>query len=169
MLIAFPQKKKLVALSGAAAVALAAGIGLAETASARAPSHASLQCSVEANAKGLHGKDRVEFRHHCLREAMKLEAEHHRHAASAEHAKHVAAVAEAKQKHEAAVAEGKKKHEASLAGPKQEHPHKKVAKQQSTTKPKTDKATYARSLPRARPRLGGAVSPAATAGAPLRV
>jgi hypothetical protein len=32
-------------------------------------SQASLQCSSEANAKGLHGKARTAFRHDCLRRA----------------------------------------------------------------------------------------------------
>ncbi|CAN0341786.1 unnamed protein product, partial [Phaeothamnion confervicola] len=58
--------------------ALMLAIGVAGAASAadskKAPathprSQASLQCSAEANAKGLHGHARASFRHACLRKA----------------------------------------------------------------------------------------------------
>ncbi len=59
------------------ALMLAAGMASAAsaaTASKPAPvahprSQASLQCSAQADAKGLHGKARVAFRHDCLRKA----------------------------------------------------------------------------------------------------
>lgn len=41
-------------------------------------SQASLQCSAEANAKGLHGKARVAFRHACLRKAASHAAAYHK-------------------------------------------------------------------------------------------
>ena len=52
----------------------AAGAASAATANKPAPvahprSQASLQCSAQADAKGLHGKARVAFRHDCLRKA----------------------------------------------------------------------------------------------------
>ena len=56
------------------ALMLAAGAASAATANKPAPvahprSPASLQCSAQADAKGLHGKARVAFRHDCLRKA----------------------------------------------------------------------------------------------------
>lgn len=59
------------------ALVLAAGVaGAASAATAHKPapvahprSQASLQCSAEANARGLHGKARVAFRHDCLRKS----------------------------------------------------------------------------------------------------
>lgn len=41
-------------------------------------SQASLQCSADANAKGLHGKARVAFRHDCLRKANEHTASYHK-------------------------------------------------------------------------------------------
>lgn len=59
---------------GAGGVASAATVKT--TAVAHPRSQASLQCSAEANAKGLHGKARVAFRHDCLRKATHHAAYH---------------------------------------------------------------------------------------------
>ncbi|MBN8913855.1 MAG: phosphate starvation-inducible protein PsiF [Rhizobiales bacterium] len=61
----------------------AAGAASAATANKPAPvahprSQASLQCSAQADAKGLHGKARVAFRHDCLRKAKYHKASHSR-------------------------------------------------------------------------------------------
>ncbi|MGE3227970.1 MAG: PsiF family protein [Hyphomicrobium sp.] len=65
--------KGLVLTTTALMLAIGAG-GIASAATVKkAPmrprTQASLQCSAEANAKGLHGKARVAFRHACLRRA----------------------------------------------------------------------------------------------------
>jgi hypothetical protein len=59
---------------GAGGVASAATVKKAAVAHPR--SQASLQCSAEANAKGLHGKARVSFRRDCLRKATHHAAYH---------------------------------------------------------------------------------------------
>ncbi|MBX9862652.1 MAG: phosphate starvation-inducible protein PsiF [Hyphomicrobium sp.] len=64
--IAFVTAAMMLA-TGFAGVASAADAKKAAVAHPR--SQASLQCSADANAKNLHGKARVAFRHDCLRKA----------------------------------------------------------------------------------------------------
>lgn len=67
--------KKLMLLASAAALAFSASAVLAQGAAkkkAQAPHTAiSLECSKQANAKGLHGKVRKAFRSKCKRDSMK--------------------------------------------------------------------------------------------------
>jgi len=65
-----------IALLMSALVLAAGAAGAASAADAKKATHiahprsqASLQCSAEANAKGLHGKARSAFRHSCLHQA----------------------------------------------------------------------------------------------------
>ena len=117
MSVAFPLKKTLTLSAGGLAIALVAGTAMTQTASAKVPSGISMQCSAEANAKGLHGNERQAFRRHCIHEAM------HESAVKAEHRRHLA------NEHRQA------KHEASAG-----QPHKKDIKSNGD-KPKTDKTT----------------------------
>lgn len=90
-----PNRVTLAAAAFAFALAGAAGSALAADYSTSTkpvkpphhPHHVSLsvshQCSQEANAQGLHGKARREFRYRCIKE-------HTHHTASAAHARHVA-------------------------------------------------------------------------------
>jgi hypothetical protein len=70
--------KKFVLLAGAAALALSVNAALAqETGKAKTPAPAapgtavSIECSKQADAKGLHGEARKTFRNNCKREAAK--------------------------------------------------------------------------------------------------
>jgi len=72
---------KRIALVASALLLAAGAAGAASAANAKKATHvahpqsqASLQCSAEANAKGLHGKARTAFRHGCLHKA----AAHHK-------------------------------------------------------------------------------------------
>jgi hypothetical protein len=60
--------QKLMIVAGAALVALSVGTS-AHAASSKPRSAISLECSKEADAKGLHGHKRKAFREHCKREA----------------------------------------------------------------------------------------------------
>jgi len=60
--------QKLMILAGTAAFALSLG---ASTAQAKPHSAISIECSKEADAKGLHGKSRKHFRSECKRQAEK--------------------------------------------------------------------------------------------------
>jgi hypothetical protein len=70
---------KTVAAAAAAMMVVGAGAAFADTAKTAAKpvvhSPESIQCSKEADAKGLHGKDRKKFRAHCKKELMKHPAE----------------------------------------------------------------------------------------------
>lgn len=60
---------------GFALLAVTAASGMTTAASAAAPrTPQSLQCSKEADAKGLHGKEREKFRAACKRHAMAPQA-----------------------------------------------------------------------------------------------
>jgi len=65
---------KMVAAAAAAMIVVGSGIALADTAAPAAKtktavhSPESIQCSKEADAKGLHGKERKKFRAHCKKE-----------------------------------------------------------------------------------------------------
>ena len=63
--------QKLMILAGAAAFALSLGTSTAQAAVSKPHSAISLECSKEADAKGLHGKARKHFRAKCKREAEK--------------------------------------------------------------------------------------------------
>ena len=68
--------KRIMLLAGAVALAVSFTGALAQdTGKAKAPSKprtaASLECSKQADAKGLHGKDREKFRSKCKRDAAK--------------------------------------------------------------------------------------------------
>jgi hypothetical protein len=69
---------KTVAVMAAAMVAVGSGVALAKDAKKPVTpvvhSPESIQCSKEADAKGLHGKERKKFRAHCKKE---LEKQHH--------------------------------------------------------------------------------------------
>jgi hypothetical protein len=69
---------KMVAVAAAAMMAIGSGVAVAKEAKkAAAPvvhSPASIACSKEADAKGLHGKDRKKFRAHCKKD---MEKQHH--------------------------------------------------------------------------------------------
>ncbi|WP_295559672.1 PsiF family protein [uncultured Hyphomicrobium sp.] len=67
------MSKRIALMTTALMLAIGAG-GMASAATikkvgAHPRSQASLQCSAEANAKGLHGKARIAFRRSCLRHA----------------------------------------------------------------------------------------------------
>jgi hypothetical protein len=83
---------KKIALLVSALMLAAGAAGAATAADAKKPMHvthprsqASLQCSAEANAKGLHGKARVAFRRDCLRKAGYHKATYHKAAAKKIH------------------------------------------------------------------------------------
>ncbi len=59
-------------------------------------SHVSLQCSAEADAKGLHGEARAAFRHDCLKRHEA--ALRHRHIVKTEKPEHHSAVRDEKAK-----------------------------------------------------------------------
>lgn len=67
--------KRILVITSALMLAAGAAGAASAAAAKKAPpvahprSQASLQCSAEANAKGLHGKARTSFRHACLRKA----------------------------------------------------------------------------------------------------
>ena len=68
--------KRIMLLAGATALAVSFSGALAQDAGkAKAPSKprtaASLECSKQADAKGLHGKAREKFRSKCKRDAAK--------------------------------------------------------------------------------------------------
>jgi hypothetical protein len=63
--------QKLMILAGTAAFALSLGAPTAQAAVSKPHSAISLECSKEADAKGLHGKTRKHFRAKCKREAEK--------------------------------------------------------------------------------------------------
>ena len=63
--------QKLMILAGTAAFALSLGAPTAQAAVSKPHSAISLECSKEADAKGLHGKKRKAFREHCKRGAEK--------------------------------------------------------------------------------------------------
>ena len=63
--------QKLMILAGTAAFALSLGAPTAQAAVSKPHSAISLECSKEADAKGLHGKKRKAFREHCKRAAEK--------------------------------------------------------------------------------------------------
>ena len=69
--------RKLMMLASAAALALTAGVALAQEKAAKAPAKPrtaiSLECSKQADAKGLHGKERRTFRAKCKRDMAKAE------------------------------------------------------------------------------------------------
>jgi hypothetical protein len=66
---------KTVAAAAAAMMIVGSGAAFADVAKKAAKpvvhSPESVQCSKEADAKGLHGKDRKKFRAHCKKELMK--------------------------------------------------------------------------------------------------
>jgi hypothetical protein len=66
--------RKLVLLAGVAALALS-GVATAQSpAKSKSPaarSAASIECSRQADAKGLHGKPRKSFRSRCIRKLSK--------------------------------------------------------------------------------------------------
>jgi hypothetical protein len=79
---------KHIALMVSALMLAAGAAGVASAADARTATHvahprsqASLQCSAQANAKGLHGKARIAFRRDCLRKAAAYHKKAHRAAA----------------------------------------------------------------------------------------
>ena len=59
---------KLIAATVAATFILGAGAAMAAERTA-----ASIECSKQADAKGLHGKERKKFREHCKHEVKKEE------------------------------------------------------------------------------------------------
>ena len=63
--------QKLMILAGTAAFALSLAAPTAQAAVSKPHSAISLECSKEADAKGLHGKKRKAFREHCKRAAEK--------------------------------------------------------------------------------------------------
>ncbi len=68
--------KRIVLLAGAIALAVSIASAFAQDAGkAKAPSKprtpASIECSKQADAKGLHGKERAKFRSKCKRDAAK--------------------------------------------------------------------------------------------------
>jgi hypothetical protein len=63
--------QKFMILAGTAAFALSLGAPTAQAAVSKPHSAISLECSKEADAKGLHGKERKHFRAKCKREAEK--------------------------------------------------------------------------------------------------
>lgn len=69
---------KMVAAAAAAMIAIGSGVAQAKDATKAATpvvhSPESIQCSKEADAKGLHGKERKKFRAHCKKD---LEKQHH--------------------------------------------------------------------------------------------
>src|SRR5262245_54555355 len=93
-----PQAKITLAIASAVlAVTMSAAGGAAFAAtysSAQAPRHHSkiaLQCSEEANLKGLHGNARQAFRRHCIREhSASVTSSHHAASANYDHPAHKA-------------------------------------------------------------------------------
>ena len=69
---------KMVAAAAAAMMVVGSGVALAKDAkkpmTPAVHSPDSIQCSKEADAKGLHGKERKKFRAHCKKE---LKEHHH--------------------------------------------------------------------------------------------
>lgn len=69
------MSKRIAIVTTALMLAIGAGGAASAADSKKAPaqahprSQASLQCSADANAKGLHGKERVAFRRDCLNKA----------------------------------------------------------------------------------------------------
>lgn len=65
---------KAVAAAAVAMVALGSGVAMAKTAKTAATpvvhSPESIECSKQADAKGLHGKDRKKFRASCKKDLM---------------------------------------------------------------------------------------------------
>ncbi len=93
-----PQAPKTLTIASAVlavAMTAAGGAAFADTYdhSTHAPRHHSkiaLQCSEEANLKGLHGKARQEFRRHCIREHTASNAPAHHVALKYDHPAHKA-------------------------------------------------------------------------------
>jgi hypothetical protein len=71
---------KTMAAAAAAMVIIGSGAGLAkDTKKPATPvvhSPESIECSKQADAKGLHGKERKKFRAHCKKELEKNKSEH---------------------------------------------------------------------------------------------
>jgi hypothetical protein len=64
---------KTIAVAAAAMMAIGSGVALAKDANKVAVVHSpeSIQCSKDADAKGLKGKERKKFRSHCMRDMKK--------------------------------------------------------------------------------------------------
>jgi hypothetical protein len=62
---------KAVLLAGAAALAFSATAVFAQDTKVKPRTAASIECSKQADAKGLHGKARHSFRNKCKREGAK--------------------------------------------------------------------------------------------------
>jgi hypothetical protein len=63
--------KNAILLAGAAALALSATAVFAQDAKVKPRTALSIECSKQADAKGLHGKARHSFRNKCKREGAK--------------------------------------------------------------------------------------------------